>query len=494
MATTGVTARRRTTRPEGDSTVLTYDVRSNPLTTTENAKPGSGLAPIVTSSKYLEGPTADPCVTRLFATSRRPRPTRGEPCHQLCLGRGHREAQTDPQAGRRRERAPADGRGLRLFPRRRSADLQDGEGLLTAQRRVETYAYDATNKYVLQSATEDSGAGHLNLTTAFTFDQVGNLIATATPLAHVKTYTWDADRRLVFSLSPLIATYNSSVTTKYSYDIYGQLTEVDKGTSSPPSGSGFVAQETTAFAYDAAGNEIRQTVYDGGATTQPRLMVTQLNYDADDRPLCTAVRNNAAVFGALPAACVQSAADPDGPDLITKPVFDIRQTRRRRRCAVSAAPSRSPTPPCLQPERQGDKDQGRQRQSQRADIRWLRPPFQDEFPLDHPGGRDVRSQRLRDLQLRRQRQSPRLHPARRQYGHRLVRRPRPGDIAALFRSGEQGGLFELRPSGPAALRPVHFRDRPGVDWAYDLAGRKASELREASLSPSPTTRTATGRR
>ncbi|MBA3811446.1 MAG: hypothetical protein H0X27_07360, partial [Caulobacteraceae bacterium] len=126
----------------------------------------------------------------------------------------------------------------------------------------------------------------------------------------------------MFSLSPLIAAYNSSVTTKYSYDVDGQLIQVDKGTSSPPSGSGFTAQETATFAYDAAGNEIRQTVFDGGSTTQPKLSLTQLNYDADDRPLCTAARNNAAVFGSLPAACVQSAPGPDGPDHIGKLVYD----------------------------------------------------------------------------------------------------------------------------------------------------------------------------
>lgn len=45
--------------------------------------------------------------------------------------------------------------------------------------------------------------------------------------------------------------------------------------------------------------------------------VTQVQYDALNRPTCTAVRMNPAVFGSLPDACTQSTAGSAGPDRIS---------------------------------------------------------------------------------------------------------------------------------------------------------------------------------
>ena len=40
---------------------------------------------------------------------------------------------------------------------------------------VTTTTYNAANKYVPQTVVADAGTGKLNLTTAFTYDGVGNL-------------------------------------------------------------------------------------------------------------------------------------------------------------------------------------------------------------------------------------------------------------------------------------------------------------------------------
>src|SRR5262249_38290091 len=59
------TARRviQLTMPEYNGYTYTYDVRSNLLSTTRHAKPGSALAATATSTTYMEGPTLIQCVS-----------------------------------------------------------------------------------------------------------------------------------------------------------------------------------------------------------------------------------------------------------------------------------------------------------------------------------------------------------------------------------------------------------------------------------------------
>lgn len=49
------------TQPEGNATLTAYDVRGNIVTQTQKAKPGSGLADLVTTTAYGEGPTVALC-------------------------------------------------------------------------------------------------------------------------------------------------------------------------------------------------------------------------------------------------------------------------------------------------------------------------------------------------------------------------------------------------------------------------------------------------
>ena len=59
-----------TTLPEGNSTAQTYDVRSNVLTTVAPPpKPGSPLAPVTTSSTYMEGPSVFFCANSITCSS-----------------------------------------------------------------------------------------------------------------------------------------------------------------------------------------------------------------------------------------------------------------------------------------------------------------------------------------------------------------------------------------------------------------------------------------
>lgn len=158
----------------------------------------------------------------------------------------------------------------------------------------------------------------------------GAPLARATTQTYATNYVWDTDRRLTMMIEPDPGS-GVRVATKYTYDADGQLTEEDKGTTPNGDGTSFTVLETTTYAYDAAGNKIQSYVLNG--TTAPGLTLTQMDYDAEGRLLCTAVRMNATVYnslavttttGALPtAACTLGAASSSyGNDRITKTIYD----------------------------------------------------------------------------------------------------------------------------------------------------------------------------
>lgn len=136
---------------------------------------------------------------------------------------------------------------------------------------------------------------------------------------YTTNYVWDQNRRLTMKIEPDPGS-GVRVATRYVYDLDGELIEADKGATTQSSGSDFSAQETTTYAYDAVGNKVQTTVMNG--TASPALAVTQVSYDADDRPLCTAVRMNASTYGSLPDACTLGTAGSYGNDRITETIYD----------------------------------------------------------------------------------------------------------------------------------------------------------------------------
>jgi RHS repeat-associated protein len=80
--------------------------------------------------------------------------------------------------------------------------------------------------------------------------------------------------------------------------------------------------EITTPAFDPNGAKTQVSVLNGPYGSAP-LIVTQTSYDALNHPICTAERNNAAVFGSLPAACSQSTNGSAGPDDVTQLTYDL---------------------------------------------------------------------------------------------------------------------------------------------------------------------------
>lgn len=111
------------------------------------------------------------------------------------------------------------------------------------------------------------------------------------------------------------------------YDANGRLTKVEKGelaawqdeSVAPESWIGFTVQQSVEAIYDLLDRKVKESVSSGGTV----YTVTQYSYDVVGRLDCTAVRMNPAVYGALPSsACSLGAEGTQGPDRITKNVYD----------------------------------------------------------------------------------------------------------------------------------------------------------------------------
>ncbi len=175
--------RIKTTLPEGNATVLSYDVRSNVVEARTLAKPGSGLADTVSTTSFAEGPSTFVCVNHL--TCNKPTSENGPRTDVVDVT----DYSWDATYGDLLQiKKPADQSGQR--PQTDLTYSMFGPGgsqfrLLTgttdkisSSESVSTaYTYNTSNKYVLSTATVDSGG--LNLRTCFKFDAVGNLISTS---------------------------------------------------------------------------------------------------------------------------------------------------------------------------------------------------------------------------------------------------------------------------------------------------------------------------
>jgi RHS repeat-associated protein len=114
------------------------------------------------------------------------------------------------------------------------------------------------------------------------------------------------------------------------YDPAGRLTKVEKGQLSdwqshdvvPSDWSNFTTftiHQTLETTYDALDRKIRETAKGSNGVI---FSVTDYSYDIVGRPECTAVRMNSAAWGTVTNACTAQAAGSQGPDRITKNIYD----------------------------------------------------------------------------------------------------------------------------------------------------------------------------
>jgi RHS repeat-associated protein len=310
------------TLPEGNSIERTYDIRSNPLVTTEHAKPGSGAADIVTSFTYPAPAPGDPtCVNPVICN---------KPDSETD-GRGGVTNYTwnATHGGLAQFRRPADQSGVRpgsdytftLFgPAGNQFRLitRTSDRVSSSVSRITDFTYNSANRYVLSTAAVDPTG--LNLVTSYTFDSTGDITqidGPRTDVADIRNFTWDGMRRLRFIIEadPDAAGSLPRPAARTSYNANGWPITIDAGTTTSATGANFAVVETTTHAYDPVGNRVRETTPAG---------ITQFGYDAMNRQTCAAVRMNPAVYGSLPAdACALSTQGNNGPDRVTRNVYDL---------------------------------------------------------------------------------------------------------------------------------------------------------------------------
>ena len=210
-----------TVLPEGNRVDYTYDdapcaaqlrCTHNVKTVTQVAKPGSGLADLVTTTTYQAG-------FNKVASRTDPR---GKVTNFTYTAQGNPLKVTYPAdtAGVRPSTTYAyvsyTPAGFPTFYLQSSATRK----IDAANTVVTTTTYDTANKYVPATTVEDSGTGTLNLTTRYTYDSFGNLTQVNGPRTDVTdtvTNVYDAERRMTKTTNAL------SKATTLAYDADGRL-------------------------------------------------------------------------------------------------------------------------------------------------------------------------------------------------------------------------------------------------------------------------------
>lgn len=163
-------------------------------------------------------------------------------------------------------------------------------------------------------------------TTAFACPSIA--WAQSSPSDFTSATRYDVEHRVTGTISPDPDGAGSLhyMAVRNSYDAVGRLIKVEKGelaswqpeTIAPANWTGFTINQTIDTAYDGLDRRVKTSVSSGGAIYQ----VTQYSYDAVGRAQCTAVRMNPTVFNSLPDACTLSTTGTQGPDRITKSIYD----------------------------------------------------------------------------------------------------------------------------------------------------------------------------
>lgn len=335
----------RVTAPEGNYVSYAYDARGNVTLTTAVAKSGSGLSNITTSATYPAS-CANPVTCNLPTTT------------TDTLGEVTNYTYDASHGGPLTITAPApDGAAARPQTRytyaARSAYYKTGPSTWAAgsatTRLVEasacatgsscdaaanetlstiTYETGATpHNLAPLSVTSGSGDGALAATIALTYDPMGAALTADGPLAgaaDTMRTRYNAIHQVVGLVGPdpdgAGGLDHSAIKLTYNDD--GQVTVTQQGTVegySDANWSAFTELERGETSYDTIGRPV-ETRFIVGATTYA---VAQASYDDANRLTCTALRMNPATFAGLPAsACAHASPGADGPDRITKNIYD----------------------------------------------------------------------------------------------------------------------------------------------------------------------------
>jgi RHS repeat-associated protein len=320
------TAKRltRKTFPEGNYIKYTYDGRGNITETRLVAKPGSGLADIVSTAAF-------PATCSNPLTCNKPTsvtdPLGKVTSYVYDATHGGVTSVTGPAVGgvspqiRYSYTQVAGAYKVTGISQCRTTASCAG----TADEVKTVMAYDTNGN--MTSITNAAGNGSVSATSTMSYDARGNLLTIDGPLAgsaDTTSYRYDANSRLTGTISPdpdgAGARVRSAV--RYIYTAAGDLIEIDYGTVTGTSDTNWAAFATSykqTVTYDANHRPSVSKLVSGSTTYG----LTQYSYDALGRLGCAAVRMNPAVFASLPAsACTAGTTGSAGPDRITRTSYD----------------------------------------------------------------------------------------------------------------------------------------------------------------------------
>jgi RHS repeat-associated protein len=319
------------TDANGNVTTFTYDTVHGGLLT-QTGPPVNGVTPqtrntytLLTPRYYQSGTiTAGPGIYLRTSTSlcRTSNPT-GSPC-----ATAGDEVRTDYDYG------PTTGannlwlRGQAVT----STDIVNGTPVTTTLRTC--YAYDVFGRKI--SETSPNGTTGLSSCPA---------TPPTTALPFTTSIRYDAGNRVTGTISAPPNDGHPFLAVRTTYDAAGRSIKVETGelttwqseAIAPASWTGFTPDRTAETQYDVVGRKMREWVRDGGSGTVRTL--TEYSYDLVGRLTCTAVRMNPAVFAysGTPNACVPNTAGSDGPDRVTKTIYDAAGQRLQVREGVGTS-------------------------------------------------------------------------------------------------------------------------------------------------------------
>jgi RHS repeat-associated protein len=309
------------TYPEGNKVQYAYDARGNATNVTKKAKPGTGLADIVTSAGF------DATCSNV-ATCNSPNWTKDALGNQTDYTydsiTGMLLTVTAPAAtsgANRPKTTYTYPTGASISVPTGISTCQTGSSCAgTADEVKTTIAYDSNLN--VTSVSKGAGNGSLIATTAASYDAVGNLITVDGPLsgtADTTTFRYDADRRRLGMISPdpdgAGALKRRAIKTTYNTD--GQVTLREVGTvngTSDADWAAFSSLQQVTSTYDANTRKTRDVVTAGGVTYG----VSEYSYDTLGRQDCAATRMNTSLWGTPLAACSAATTGANGPDRISR--------------------------------------------------------------------------------------------------------------------------------------------------------------------------------
>jgi RHS repeat-associated protein len=351
----------RVTYPEGNYTSLTYDSRGNVIERRRVAKSGSGLADQVASATF-SGVCYYPatCNKPTHLTNERGATT--ELTYNITHGGVLTVTAPAPTSGAVRPQTRYTYSSLYAWYKNSSGTVVQAPSPVykltqtsacattascagQADELLSTVTYGSSgvaNNLLPTSVTAAAGNGSVSATASNTYDAVGNLLTIDGPLSgttDTTRYRYSAARELtgVTGPDPDAGGALKHRAVKVVYNAAGQPSAVQRGTvtsQTDTAWASFATLEENAVTYDTAGRKIKDALVIGGVTQA----VVQYSYDNVSRLECTAVRMNPAVFGSLPSsACSLGTTGANGPDRITKQVYDAAHRRLKVIAAYGTA-------------------------------------------------------------------------------------------------------------------------------------------------------------